>query len=153
VRRADRKRELYPDGRPTPEAKAIHRRFVSGPLPRLLPFAAVLEVPGRRSGEIVRVPLAVVARNGSWYLVSMFGEKSNWVRNVRAADGHAKLIHGRRRPVRLVEVPISERAPILKRYLLVAIGARPHVAVGWREPLSAFEEIAPNLPVFRVDHP
>jgi hypothetical protein len=54
--------------------------------------------------------------------------------------------------VRLVEVPPPERAPIIKRYLLFAMGARPHVLVHWRAPLSDFEEVAATLPVFAVQH-
>ena len=81
----------------------------------------------------------------------MFGEQSNWVKNVRASDGEAVLTHGRRRPVRLVEVPVPDRAPIIKRYLLFATGARPHMQVGWREPLSAFKALAAIYPVFRVE--
>jgi len=149
--KAERKRALYPGGRPTAEARAIHRRFVSGPLPRVLPVGSVLDVRGRRSGQVIRVPLAIVRYRRSWYLVSMFGEQSNWVQNVRVSNGEAVLTHGRRRPVRLVEVPVSERAPIIKRYLFFATGARPHMRVGWRAPLSAFEAAAPLYPVFRVE--
>jgi hypothetical protein len=145
-------RALYPGGKPSPEAKAIHRRFVAGPLPRVLPVASVLEVRGRRSRQEVRVPLVIVRYRRSWYLVSMFGEQSNWVKNVRASDGRAVLTHGRRRPVQLIEVPVSDRAPIIKRYLLFAMGARPHMQVEWKEPLSAFEAAAPLYPVFRVEH-
>jgi len=151
VDRAEKKRALYPGGRPTQEAKAIHRRFVDGPLPRVLPIASVLEVRGRRSGRAIRIPLVIVRYRRSWYLVSMFGERSNWVSNVRASDGEAVLTHGRRRPVRLVEVPVADRAPVIRRYLLFAAGARPHMHVRWREPLSAFEAVAGIYPVFRVE--
>lgn len=149
--RANRMRALYPGGRPTREAKEIHRRFAAGPLPRLLPIASVLEVRGRLSGRTVSVPLAIVPYRGSWYLVSMFGEQSNWVQNVRSSGGVAVLTHGRRRPVHLVEVQVDLRAPIIKRYLLFAIGARPHVDLSWRAPLGRFESIAAHYPVFRVD--
>jgi deazaflavin-dependent oxidoreductase (nitroreductase family) len=152
VNRAEKKRALYPGGRPTPEARAIHRRFVAGPLPRVLPVASVLEVRGRQSGQPIRMPMATVRYRRSWYLVSMFGEQSNWVKNVRAADGEVVLTHGRRRPVKLVEVPVPDRAPIIKRYLLLALGARPHMPVRWRDPLSAFEAVAATYPVFRVEH-
>jgi hypothetical protein len=148
---ADRKRALYAGGRPTAKAKAIHRRFVAGRLPRLLPIAAVLEVRGRASGDTVLVPLATVRYQRSWYLVSMFGEHSNWVHNVRSANGEAVLTHGRRRPVRLTEVPTALRAPIIKRYLTFAVSARPHIEVSWRASLSDFEEIAFRYPVFRIE--
>lgn len=152
VSRAEKRRALYPRGRPTQDAKAIHRRFAAGPLPRVLPIASVLEVRGRRSEQVVRIPLAIVRYRGSWYLVSMFGEQSNWVKNVRASHGEAVLTHGRRRSVRLVEVPVPDRAPIIRRYLHFASGARPHMQVGWREPLPAFEAVAAIYPVFRVEH-
>lgn len=151
--RAEKMRALYPGGRPTPEAKAIHRRFIAGPLPRLLPIASVLEVRGRRSGQATRVPLVIVRYRGSWYLVSMFGEQSNWVKNVRASDGGAVLTHGRRRPVHLVEVQVPDRACIIKRYLTVAFGARPHMPVRWNDPLSDFKAVASDYPVFRVEAP
>lgn len=144
-------RALYPEGKPTSEAKAIHRRFVAGPLPRVLPFASVLEVAGRRSGQLTHVPLVIVRYQRSWYLVSMFGERANWVQNVRASDGRATLTHGRRRPVRLIEVSVPDRAPIIKRYLLFALGARPHMSVRWRDPMTAFRAVAANYPVFRVE--
>ncbi len=39
-------------------------------------------------------------------------------------------MHGRAVGCRLVEVPASERAPIIKRYLEQVPGARPHIPVG-----------------------
>ncbi len=150
--RADKLRALYAGGRPTDAAKAIHRRFVNGPLPRLLPIAGVLEVRGRLSGKVIAVPVAPVRYRGDWYLVSMLGERSNWVANVRAAAGEAVLLHGRRRPVHLVEEVRSElKAPIIKRYLMFAVSARPHVVVSWRAPVSRIRAAAGRYPVFRID--
>jgi hypothetical protein len=73
------------------------------------------------------------------------------VRNVRAAGGRAVVRHGRREAVRLVEIDAAERAPILRRYLAIAPGARPHLPVDRRAPLTDFERIAADFPVFRVD--
>lgn len=53
--------------------------------------------------------------------------------------------------MRLVEVPVASRAPIIKRYLFFALGARPHMQVGWRDRLAAFDAVAAVYPVFRVD--
>jgi len=144
-------RARYAGGRPNDEAKAIHRRYAAGPLPRLLPIAAVLDVAGRVSGETVHVPLVIVPYRFRWYLVSMLGAQANWVRNLQAAGGDAVLLHGRRRPVRLVEVPVDERAPIIRRYLLVAWGARPHMPVRWRSSVREVRAVAASYPVFRVD--
>ena len=62
----------------------------------------------------------------------------------------ASLVPTWREPVNLEEVRAGERAPILRRYLEVAGGARAHFPVDRRAPLSEFEAIAPQYPVFRV---
>src|SRR5262245_10337786 len=59
-------------------------------------------------------------------LVAMLGEGASWVANVRPAGGRAVLRLGRREPALLEEVEPGERAPILRRYLEVASGARAH---------------------------
>ena len=110
-----------------------------------------LEVVGRRTGRIVRFPLGMADWQGNWYLVSMLGNDCNWVRNVRAAGGLATIRHGRGQACHLAEVPVGERAPILKRYLQKVPGARPHVPVDRDAPLAAFEAIAARYPAFRVD--
>jgi hypothetical protein len=69
---------------------------------------------------------------------------------VRAAKGEAVLHHGGSEPVHLVRIPAAKRAPILKRYLEVAPGARPHFPLDERAPVSDFEKIATRYPVFRV---
>jgi hypothetical protein len=110
-----------------------------------------LEVVGRKSGKVVSFPLAMIVLNGERYLVSMLGEEANWVQNVRAAGGYARLVHGIREQVLLEEVDIKQRAPILKAYLQIAPGARPHIPVSKDAPLSEFEEIASKYPVFRLE--
>jgi hypothetical protein len=74
------------------------------------------------------------------------------VPNIRAAGGRAVLKHRGERPVHLVEVPAAERAPIIKAYLRRAPGARPHIAVPHDAPVDAFEAIAPQHPVFRIEY-
>jgi deazaflavin-dependent oxidoreductase (nitroreductase family) len=112
--------------------------------------AVTLEVRGRRSGRVVSLPLVVAEVGGERYLVSMLGSDANWVRNVRAAGGRAVLRHGRRQAVRLEEVDPGVRAPILRRYLDLAPGARPHIPVDRHAPVAEFEPIAAQFPVFRV---
>jgi deazaflavin-dependent oxidoreductase (nitroreductase family) len=146
------KRWMYRGGRPSWLARALNRvsalQFSSGLLsPRR---AMTLEVTGRRSGARISLPVAVADYDGERYLVSMLGEDAQWVRNVRAAGGRAVLRRGVREQVRLEEVGPSSRAPILRRYLQVAPGARPHLPVDRRAPLAQFERIAPHYPVFRI---
>jgi hypothetical protein len=87
---------------------------------------------------------------GQRYLVAMLGDEANWVRNVRAAGGKVALRHGRGEDVVLEEVDPSMRAPILRRYLKVAPGARAHFAIDQGAPLEQFEQIAEQYPVFRI---
>jgi len=146
-----RARSRYPGGRPTEEALGIQRRFMRVAERGLAPFAIVLETRGRTSGAPRRVPLVMVRRRGIRYLVSMLGPDVGWVRNVHASNGRAAIVRGRREEVMLTEVPVAERGPILRRYLLVAFGARPHMKVRWNSPLRDFERVAGDYPVFRVD--
>jgi len=109
-----------------------------------------LEVPGRRSGRIVSLPLVMAVVGGERYLVSMLGEKANWVRNVRAAGGEVSIRHGRREEVRLEEIAVDRRAPLLKAYLQRAPNARAHLPVHKDAPLAEFERVAHRFPVFRI---
>jgi hypothetical protein len=109
-----------------------------------------LQVPGRRTGRRISFPLVVAWYEGERYLVSMLGPRTAWVANVRANDGQAVLSNGRLERVRLIEVGAADRAPILRRYLQVAPGARPHVPVDRRAPLTEFERIAERYPTFRI---
>lgn len=88
--------------------------------------------------------------DGQRYLVHAW-KRAGWVRNVRAADGLAVLWAGRRRQVRLKEVAAADRAPIIKRYLACAPGARAHIPVSRRLPVDQFERIAAHYPVFRIE--
>jgi hypothetical protein len=110
-----------------------------------------LEVVGRRTGRVTRFPLGMADREGNWYLVSMLGNDCDWVRNARAAGGLVTIRPGRARARHLVEVPVEERAPILKRYLQKVPGARPHIPVDRNAPLAGFEAIVARYPVFRVE--
>lgn len=109
-----------------------------------------LNVRGRKTGRLISMPVVVADYDGGRYLVSMFGNNSAWVRNVRAAGGDAVIRHRTRETVHLHEVPAGQRPAILKRYLELAPGARPHIPVDPAAPLSEFERIAADYPVFRI---
>lgn len=109
-----------------------------------------LEVRGRRSGRMISFPVVVADHEGERYLVAMLGEEVNWVANVRAAGGRAVLSHGGREEVLLEEVDPKDRAPIIKRYLELAPGARAHIPVDPSAPVQDFEPIAAGHPVFRI---
>jgi deazaflavin-dependent oxidoreductase (nitroreductase family) len=146
------KRWMYRGDRPHLLARVMNRvsaiQFSAG---LLSPWRAVtLEVIGRRSGRVISFPVAVADHDGGRYLVSMLGEDANWVRNVRAAGGRAVVHRRGREPVHLEEIEPAERPPILRRYVAVAPGARPHIPVEPDAPLERFAEIADRYPVFRI---
>lgn len=113
-------------------------------------WLVMVEVTGRRTGKTISFPAVIADYDSGRYLVSMLGEDTSWVRNVRASGGHAVLRHGDREPVTLQEVDVDRRAPILRCYLQRASGARAHIPVDPRAPVEAFEPIAARYPVFRI---
>jgi polyisoprenoid-binding protein YceI len=148
---SDSLRAMYRGGRAGPTARWLAHLWARVFGLGLFPGRWVtLEVPGRRTGRITRFPLGAADWHGERYLVSFLGERCNWVQNVRAAGGRATLRHRHAVPCQLAEVPVSERAPIIKRYLAQVPGGRPHIPVDRHAPVADFAAIAPRYPVFQV---
>lgn len=146
------KRWMYRGGRPNQMTKIINKGWAFIHSLGIFPnYLVTLEVIGRQSGKVIGFPLAMTVWNGERYLVSMLGEETNWVRNVRAAGGTATLRHGITEQVILNEVDVAQRAPILKAFLAHAPGARPHISVDKDAPVTEFERIASKYPVFMVE--
>lgn len=110
----------------------------------------MLEVRGRRSGKMIRFPLVAAECDGARYLVSMLGDNTNWVRNLRAANGRAILTRGRREAVQLDEVDSGERGEILRRYLACSPGAQSHIDISLTASAEDFRQLASHYPIFRV---
>jgi F420H(2)-dependent quinone reductase len=147
----DRLRAMYSGGQADATARRLARIWAAVFSLGLAPRRWVtLEVSGRRSGRTTRFPLGMARLADQWYLVSMLGERCNWVQNVRAARGQVILRHGRGMACRLREVPVSDRPAVLKRYLQQVPGARPHLPVSQHAGVSDFDAIAPRYPVFLV---
>ncbi len=145
------KQWLYRGQRPNWIAKILNRaQAIAASRNATANGVVALQVIGRKSGRIISFPLVMVTVDGQRYLVSMLGDNTQWVRNVRASGGKAVLQSGGREDVHLEEVSIEQRAPILKAYLQIADGARPHVPVDKDAPLAEFVKIAPTIPVFRL---
>jgi hypothetical protein len=142
---------FYRDGHPNRLARILDRGtaalYALGVAPDYL---VTLEVRGRRSGRTIALPLVMVVVGGERYLVSMLGEGTNWVRNVREAGGDAALRHGRREEVHLEELAVDRRAPVLGTYLERAPNARAHLPISRDAPPAEFERVASRFPVFRV---
>ena len=145
------KRWMYRGGHPNKLTKIINRGWAWIHSLGIFPnYLVTLEVVGRQSGKTISFPLAMTVMHGERYLVSMLGEDTNWVRNVRAAKGKATLRHGISEQVLLEEVESKQRTTILKAFLQHAPGARPHIPVSKDAPVSEFETIVSKYPVFRV---
>jgi deazaflavin-dependent oxidoreductase (nitroreductase family) len=112
---------------------------------------AALEVRGRASGRRRANAVVIASVEGNRYLVSMLGQRSDWVKNVEAAHGDAVIRQGSRRRVHLVLVPPEQRAPILREYVRIAPSGRQHFPLPVGAPLSDFEAIAERYPVYRID--
>ena len=122
--------------------------------------AVTLEVRGRTSGKPRRLPILTVPFAGADHLVALAGE-SQWVRNVRAARGRARLRRGRRRDVVLCEVPVAERAAVLRAYLdaarerggerSAAQQASSYLGVDLDATPDQLAAIAAYYPVFRAE--
>lgn len=118
-----------------------------------------LEVSGRRSGRPCSTVLTWAEHQGHRYLVSLRGE-AEWVRNARAAGGEAVIRRRGRQRVRLLEVPVEERAAILKAYISKRAlskspetSARQYFGVSKDASVEELEPLAPRYPVFRIEKP
>ena len=75
----------------------------------------VLAVPGRRSGVFRSTPVSLLTVDGHRYIVAGLDD-ADWVLNARVA-GRGMLHRGRTEEhVSLVELPVEERAPILREF-------------------------------------
>ncbi|MEX0710664.1 MAG: nitroreductase family deazaflavin-dependent oxidoreductase [Chloroflexota bacterium] len=117
-------------------------RRVAGPLWRRIGMAAVLKVPGRRTGTPLEVTLVPVNVDGTWYLLSMYGD-TDWVRNLRAAGRGELRRKGRTEAFTAIEVHTDERDRVIARFR--AWSPRPFNGDFERRPAAA------DHPAFRIE--
>lgn len=119
----------------------------------------VLTVPGRTSGQPRSTPVNLMGLDGERYLVAPRGN-TQWVRNVRAAGGHAVLRRRRARRVLLEELPVEERAPVIAAYLeqgrrrggatTEAGQARSYFGLEPGAPVDEVARVSDRYPVLRI---
>jgi F420H(2)-dependent quinone reductase len=108
----------------------------------------VLSVAGRTSGKVRRTPVSIVTVDARRYVVAALSNV-DWVRNARAA-GTGVLSRGRTTEyVRIVELPVPERGPILRAFLEQVPGGVRYFGVSPDPDTLAAE--AESYPVFRFD--
>jgi deazaflavin-dependent oxidoreductase (nitroreductase family) len=118
----------------------------------------LLTVTGRRSGQPRTFPIAVLPLAGGRYIVQAFPNAA-WVANARAAAravDTVTLTRGRRRSiVRLTEVPVDERRPLLREVVETqpASAAQRYVTNGLAEAPTpdAVAAAADRIAVFRIE--
>jgi deazaflavin-dependent oxidoreductase (nitroreductase family) len=60
------------------------QKWVANPLSKLVPLQTVLEATGRKSGQPRQTPVVTQRVGNQLWLVSEFGDKSQYVRNIKA---------------------------------------------------------------------
>lgn len=113
----------------------------------------ILQVRGRSSGQIRETPVNLLSFDGDRYLVAPRGV-TQWVRNLRAAQEGTLRLGRRGEAFRAVEITDADKVPILRAYLKrwkMEVGIF-FDGVGPDAVDTELLRIAPNHPVFRVDH-
>ena len=99
------------------------------------------------------MPVNLLTLDGVDYLVSPRGH-GQWVRNVRANEGHLDLLLGRQRTHHVAhEVADTDKVDILRAYLRrwkLEVG-QFFDGVSADSPEDEIRAIAPDHPVFRLD--
>ena len=112
-----------------------------------------LQVRGRTSGVIRSIPVNLLTVDGQDYLVAPRGE-TQWVRNLRAADGHGTLRLGKHRETfRAIELADDDKPAILRAYLKAWSWEVGKFFDGLKSDSSDADvrAAASGFPVFRID--
>jgi hypothetical protein len=114
-------RWLYRGDRPGAIARSVNplwvQQFAAGRMSR--PRDMTLEVHGRRTGQVIALPVVMPDYSGARFFVSMLGDNANWVKNMRASKGRAVLQRRGSQHIQLEEVPTPHRAPEWRLHLPV----------------------------------
>jgi deazaflavin-dependent oxidoreductase (nitroreductase family) len=73
----------------------IFQKNVANPMMRLMPFQTLLETTGRKSGQPRRTPLGGRRVGDQFWFVSEFGDKSQYVKNIKANPAVRVRLNGR----------------------------------------------------------
>src|SRR5436305_14992385 len=106
--------------------KAVNNR-IQGVYAWLLPPWAVILHRGRRSGRAYRTPLLAFKRDRTMIIALLYGEESDWLRNLRATGGGYVVRAGRTFAVaspRVIETAqaqeLSRLGPLTRAYCRLA---------------------------------
>ena len=137
--------------KPTPVERIFNQAF--GLLLRLgvgLGHNYLLEVRGRKTGQVYSTPVDVLNYAGRRFVVCGRGE-SQWVRNARAAGRIALARGGKREEFTVRAVPDAEKAPVLKAFVdRFKLTVQRYFPIPATAPAKEFEAIAERYPVFEL---
>jgi hypothetical protein len=111
----------------------------------------ILSIAGRKTGKMRSTPVSVLHINGQRYVVTGF--ETQWVKNARKVRKGVLARGWKKEQVALVELPVEERAPILREFPRQV----PHGVQFFERLLNmpvdpeALAVAAPRCPVFRLD--
>ncbi len=74
---------------------SLVQRHVANPVMRAVPIQTLLETTGRKSGEPRRTPIGGKLDGRTFWLVSEFGDRSQYVRNILANPRVRVRVRGR----------------------------------------------------------
>jgi hypothetical protein len=112
----------------------------------------LLGIPARQSGIVRSTSLPLLTIGGQRYIVAA-DDDAAWVLDARAA-GRGILRRGRvDEHVCLIELPVAQRAPVLRELPRSLPAAVPALRRRYRVAADpeAFAALAPRCPVFRVE--
>jgi deazaflavin-dependent oxidoreductase (nitroreductase family) len=109
-----------------------------------------LTVKGRKTGQPRTVAVNIVEYDAKRYLVAPRGN-TEWSRNAMAAGGEAVIKHGKAEDVRLMDVPVAERGPIIQKYVKETAVVRGEFGLKADCTLEEAQAIADKHPTFRID--
>lgn len=81
----------------TPRQRIVNvvQRHIANPVMRSVPIQTLLETTGRKSGEPRRTPIGGRMDGKTFWLVSEFGDRSQYVRNITADSRVRVRVRGR----------------------------------------------------------
>ena len=123
----------------TPRQRLVSliQRHVANPVMRAVPIQTLLETTGRKSGEPRRTPIGGKLDGRIFWLVSEFGDRSQYVRNIQADPRVRVRVRGRWHSGTAVPLPDDD--------------AKARLAALPRMNSAAVRAMGDNLLTIRVD--
>lgn len=123
----------------TPRQRLVSliQRHVANPAMRAVPIQTLLETTGRKTGEPRRTPIGGKLDGRTFWLVSEFGDRSQYVRNIQADPRVRVRVRGRWHSGTAVPLPDDD--------------AKARLAALPRMNSAAVRAMGDNLLTIRVD--